>query len=149
MKQVILLVGVLAVLAFGVRSFLAAEKEREERVQLKVLTDDLIGSRAEVNSCLRALEWQEEEFLHFDALVDSLRAQVHAFENPEQGGVPEEVYQEYLSVFSQYNDSVAVWPGRAEALRATEEKCRELAQAHNTLGDSLRNRFGHAGDTIP
>ena len=55
MKQVILLVGVLAVLAFGVRSFLAAEKEREERVQLKVLTDDLIGSRAEVNSCLRAL----------------------------------------------------------------------------------------------
>lgn len=149
MKRALLVVCVLAVLAFGVVAILASEKEREERIELQALTEDLSGSRAEVDSCVRALEWQKEEFLHFDALVDSLHVRVRAFEDPELGGVPEAVYREYLGVFSEYNDSVDVWQDRADALREVEERCRELALVHNSLGDSLRDRYGDTGDTIP
>ena len=136
-------------MGLGLVPFRASRQGREERRELQTLTDDLRGARAEVDSCMRALEWQEEEFLHFDAMVDSLHLRVRAFEDPEQGGVPEAVYRQYLSVFSAYNDSVAGWQDRADALRESEEMCRDLAQFHNALGDSLRALYGRSGDTIP
>ena len=149
MKRGLLVFFGLTVLGLGLVPFRASRLERGERRELQTLTDDLRGARAEVNSCMRALEWQEEQFLHFDAMVDSLHVRVRAFEDPEQGGVPEAVYRQYLSVFSAYNDSVAVWQDRADALRESEERCRDLAQLHNTLGDSLRDLYGRSGDTIP
>ena len=95
-------------MGLGLVPFRASRLGREERRELQTLTDDLRGARAEVDSCMRALEWQEEEFLHFDAMVGSLHVRVRVFEDPEQGGVPEVVYRQYLSVFSAYNDSVAL-----------------------------------------
>jgi hypothetical protein len=70
---------------------------------------------------------------------------VTGFEDPDQGGVPGDEYGEYLATFDRYNDSVAVWESRADALRATEAYCRVLAEAHNALQDSIRVRFPEAG----
>ena len=96
----------------------------------------------------RASRLDREERRELQTLTDDLRG-ARAFEDPEQGGVPEAVYRQYLSVFSAYNDSVAVWQDRADALRESEERCRDLAQLHNTLGDSLRDLYGRSGDAIP
>jgi len=73
--------------------------------------------------------------------VDSLHAQLRALEDPSQGGVPQARYPEYLEIFERYNDSVAVWEARSDALRANDGACRELVVGHNALGDSLRQRL--------
>jgi hypothetical protein len=109
--------------------------------ELESLREQLRSARILVDSCRVALTWEEQDFLRFDSFVDSLRSRVEEFEDPEQGGVPEEDYPEYMTGFNRYNDSVAVWQDRADSLRAKEAECRALAEAHNLLGDSLRRRL--------
>ena len=90
------------------------------------------------DSCRMVLGWEQDEFFRFNGVVDSLRTEMESFENPEQGGVPEEVYSEYLATFELYNDSVAVWQERADTLQAKDARCRGLVEAHNHLSDSIR-----------
>mgnify|MGYP001814538122 CR=1 FL=1 len=90
------------------------------------------------DSCRMVLGWEPEEFLAFNRVIDSLRSEMESFESPEQGGVPQEVYGEYLRSFNLYNDSVGVWQDRADTLEAKKDRCTALVEGHNQLSDSIR-----------
>lgn len=92
-----------------------------------------------MDACRNELAYQEMLFRRFDAVVDSLESDVRSYES--DGGVPQARYDEYLERFEGYNDSVAAWEGRAEELRGTEQRCRDLVLDHNALADSLRRRL--------
>ncbi|NNM06014.1 MAG: hypothetical protein HKO65_13070 [Gemmatimonadetes bacterium] len=113
--------------------------ERNRRAgEIKALRTALDLSRMSADSCSLVLGWEQEEFLRFNGVVDSLRNEVDGYEDPAQGGVPEEVYTEYLATFELYNDSVGVWQDRADSLQAKEGRCRALVESHNQLSDSIR-----------
>ena len=116
------------------------EQNRFNR-EMELLREDLLHARFSVDSCRMYLAQEEQRFLMFDEFVDSLHTRLRSFEDPSQGGVPEAQYPEYLEVFDRYNDSVAVWEGRADALQATEAVCREIVEGHNALGDSIKQRL--------
>jgi hypothetical protein len=112
--------------------------ERNRRAgELRSLRAELDESRFSADSCRTALARREEEFRRFDRQVDSLRAVVDGYEDPDQGGVPQDDYQAYLQRFEEYNDSVEEWQHRADSLQAHEARCRAIIQAHNYLGDSI------------
>jgi len=106
--------------------------------EIQALRTALDLSRMSADSCRMVLGWEQAEFLRFNGLVDSLRTEMESSERPEQGGVPEEVYSEYLVTFELYNDSVEVWQDRADSLQAKEDRCRGLVEGHNHLSDSIR-----------
>jgi hypothetical protein len=115
--------------------------ERNRRVaEMQALRVALDQARFSADSCKVALSWEEQGFLRFDRLVDSLRAEVESYEDPTQGGVPQAEYEAYLESFTLYNDSVDAWQGQADRLQAKETACRALVEAHNRLGDSIRRR---------
>jgi hypothetical protein len=138
MKGIILLIAgaslvILAALAGG------PILERHQRAgEIQVLRTSLDLSRMSADSCRMVLSWEQDEFLRFNGVVDSLRTEMENYQDPEQGGVPEEVYSEYLVTFELYNDSVGVWQDRADSLQAKEVRCRGLVEAHNHLSDSIR-----------
>ena len=114
--------------------------ERHRRAgEIQVLRTALDRSRVSADSCGLVLGWEQEEFLRFNGVVDSLRGEVDGYEDPNQGGVPEAVYSQYLVTFELYNDSVGVWQDRADSLQAKEGRCRGLVESHNQLSDSIRN----------
>ncbi len=113
--------------------------ERNRRAgEIRALRAALDQARFSADSCKNALAREERAFLRFHQSVDSLRGVVDAFEDPEQGGVPQSEYSEYLESFERYNTSVEDWQGRADTLQSMEARCRELVEAHNRLGDSIR-----------
>jgi hypothetical protein len=146
-KRPLAVLAAFAVVSAGVlatRSLL----ERSHTVnELRTLRDQVYRARVSVDSCRNELAYQERLFRRFDTVVDSLRGEVRAFESLDERGVPEDRYEEYLELFEGYNDSVAVWRGRAAALRETEAACRTFIDEHNILADSLRNRLGSEGVT--
>ena len=133
--------GVLILLlaGWGVRRHLTRQAEIDA---LEDATARLQDAHDRADSCAITLGWEQERFLHFDSVVDSLRLAVRNFEDADGGGVPEAEYPEYLAVFDAYNDSVAVWQTRADAVQAAEATCRAFAEAHNALRDSIQARFG-------
>ncbi|MGD2123306.1 MAG: hypothetical protein PVJ76_16255 [Gemmatimonadota bacterium] len=54
------------------------------------------------------LGWEQEGFLEFNRVVDSLRGRMESYQDPEQDGVSKDVYSEYLESSESYNDSVSV-----------------------------------------
>lgn len=113
--------------------------ERNRRAgEIRVLRIALDQARMSADSCKLTLGWEQEEFLRFDRTVDSLRREVAGLEDPDRGGVPEDVYGEYLEIFDHYNDSVEIWQSRADSLQASDARCRTLVEAHNALRDSIR-----------
>lgn len=123
---------------------LAVRAYREERRVVEEITqlrDEVYQARVSADSCRNELAYEEMRFRRFDEVVDSLGLDVRGYEEGDRRGVPEEVYEEYLERFDGYNDSVASWEARAEALRATEQVCRDLVVGHNELADSLRGRL--------
>ncbi len=133
MKRIVLVVAAVVLVTAGAVAALSLRKEEGIRRELEALREELRVARVQADSCRVALTWEEQEFLGFDSFVDSLRTRVDDFEDPDQGGVPEADYAEYLRGFNRYNDSVAVWQERADSLRAREAECRSLAEAHNLL----------------
>ncbi|MGD2124055.1 MAG: hypothetical protein PVJ76_20060 [Gemmatimonadota bacterium] len=112
--------------------------ERHRRAgEIRTLRTALEGSRMAADSCRMVLGWEQEGFLEFNRVVDSLRTEMQSFEDPEQGGVPQEIYGEYLESFERYNDSVGVWQDRADSLQARRDRCAALVEAHNQLSDSI------------
>jgi hypothetical protein len=141
MKRLLMGMAALSVVvAAGLAGGSILERNRFIR-EIEFLRTDLHQTRFSVDSCKMALVYQEQGFLLFDALVDSLHAEVRTFEDPSRGGVPEARYPEYLEVFDLYNDSVAVWQDRADSLQTSEATCRSLIEWHNLLSDSLRGRL--------
>lgn len=136
--------GLLMVLAAGSLVFFAALAsgpvlERNRRAgQIQALRLALDQARYTADSCKVSLAREEQDFRLFDEVVDSLRIATDGYENPEQGGVLQEEYEEYLAVFDLYNTSVEAWQARADSLQANEARCRLLIEAHNEMGDSIR-----------
>ena len=140
MKRVAVVLGALAlVILAGLAGGNVLERNREI-AEMRALRGALDESRFAADSCKMALTWEQERFLSFDQRVDSLRTRMESYQDPDQGGVPQEEYQEYLESFEVYNDSVDVWQSRADRLREQESACRALVEAHNFLGDSIRHR---------
>jgi len=138
MKRIFIALGALALLAFAVLTGGPVLQQNQRRGEMQALRDSLQSARFSADSCKVALTRTQKEFFAFDLLVDSLRYAVHAFEDPDQGGVPQEEYSIYLEAFEEYNQAVDGWEALAENLRAEEAACRILVEDHNRLGDSLR-----------
>lgn len=139
LKIGILIVLVATLLGWGARRHL---QRRAEILAFEEATTRLQDARLRADSCAITLGWEQEEFLHFDSVVDSLRLALQGFEDDDRGGVPEAQYPEYMTVFQAYNDSVAVWQARADAVQAAEAACRRFTEIHNVLRDSIQARFG-------
>jgi hypothetical protein len=138
MKRIVIGLAVLALLALATIAGGPVLERNRWRAEMQALRDSLDLARDSADSCKVALALRQEEFLSFDQFVDSLRTRVDGFEDPDQGGVPQDEYHEYLQTFEAYNESVDAWELLAENLRAEEAACRTLIEAHNRLGDSIR-----------
>lgn len=113
-------------------------EQNQRRAEMMALRAALDGARISAESCKTILASEQEDFLRFDGRVDSLRSEMESYEDPDQGGVPQASYREYLGTFDRYNTAVESWNQRAESLQASEARCRALVEAHNRLGDSIR-----------
>lgn len=138
MKNLLMvLVALIVLISAGLAGGTVLERNRQIR-EMKVLRQRLQQTRFSVDSCRVALAQEEQAFLRFDRVVDSLRNRVEEYEDPSLGGVPQAEYQAYLQVFEAYNDSIPVWEARADSLQASEAVCRALVERHNLLSDSIR-----------
>ena len=140
MKKILIVVGGMAALILaGLAGGSILERNRKV-AEMRVLKASLDQARFSADSCKVALNWEEQDFRAFDRWVDSLRVRMEGYQDPARGGVPQADYQAYLESFELYNDSVGVWQARADSLRSKEGACRALVEAHNRLGDSIRQR---------
>jgi hypothetical protein len=146
MKNLLMVLAALVVLvSAGLAGGTILERNRQAR-QVELVRQRLQQARYSVDSCRVALAQEEQAFRRFDARVDSLREAMEQLEDPSLGGVPEDDYQEYLSVFDAYNAAIPMWEARVDSLRASEDLCRALVERHNTLSDSiLRSREEETG----
>lgn len=132
-----IVIALLLVLAMGLvvvrwtRSSRRAEQVRDTRDRLALL-------RAAADSCAGTFESNRQDFLTWNARVDSIRERVRSMEAVDRRGVAQDSYAVYMSAFSAYNDSVEAWQGRATALESELARCQGIAQAHNELADSVR-----------
>jgi len=113
--------------------------------ELRALGDRVYAARVSADSCRNELAYADRVFQRYDTLVDSLRREVRGYEAMDSRGVPREKYDEYLTRFHAYNDSVTSWHRKADSLKARQALCRRMAEAHNLLVDSLRRRLAEEG----
>jgi chromosome segregation ATPase len=119
--------------------------ERQQTVdEINRLREELYRTRLSADRCRGSLQTSEAALHSLGATIDSLRAEVDDYETAS-GQVPEAIYEEYLEVFEEYNDSVAVWEGRERRLRSAEASCRSTIERHNALSDSLQTVLEDAG----
>ncbi len=131
----------MAAIALSLTLFIRASLERRAEIQeMQALRDSLVVLRYEAESCRNLLARDEAEFRRFSDRVDSLRTEVRAYEALDDRGVPGEQYDDYLSAFELYNESVEVWQRRADDLEASAAACTEQTQRHNALAEEVRAR---------
>ena len=134
----------LAVAALFVAVFLGVRSVADRRAmsrEIRVLRDEIYVARVAADSCRNAVAYAELSFRRWGDAVDSVRGEVRRLEDLDERGVPEERYDEYMELFTSYNDSVAAWDNRVAELRAGEDACRTIIDRHNRLADSLRTRL--------
>ena len=127
---------VLALLVTGALAVGRIVEQSRERARFEAMRERLGELRRDAEDCRLVLAREEDAFRRFARRVDSLRSAVRGYE--DDGGVPEEVYEEYLAVFDRYNEAVPRWEARADSLRDFEAECRALVETHNLLADSVR-----------
>jgi hypothetical protein len=103
------------------------------------MREDLYRARVASDRCRSSLVTSESSLLTLTETIDSLRARVDSFEALGDGQVPADRYDEYLTVFDSYNDSVSAWETRSERLRTAEASCRSVIESHNALSDSIQD----------
>ena len=143
-RIILILAGVALVLAAVEGSFALLQRRRTLQ-ELRDLQDRVYTARVSADSCRNELAYSDRLFQRYDTFVDSLRRDVRGYEAMDSRGVPREMYDEYLARFHAYNDSVASWHRKADSLKARQAVCRQLAEAHNLLVDSLRRRLAREG----
>lgn len=140
--------AVVAVLVAGTTVFLSVdrilERQRTED-HINGLREELYRSRVAADRCRGSLQTSQASLLELGVAIDSLKQLVEGYETIEGRGVPARNYDAYMSVFDEYNDSVAVWEGREERLRTAESACRTTIEEHNALTDSLQAVLTEAG----
>ncbi|MBT8487331.1 MAG: hypothetical protein KJO65_00760 [Gemmatimonadetes bacterium] len=119
--------------------------ERQQTLEeINRLREDLYRTRLTADRCRGALQTSETALRSLRTTIDSLRVEVSDYETAS-GQVPQSLYEEYLVVFEEYNDSVQVWEGRERRLRSSEASCRATIERHNALSDTLQNVLTEAG----
>ena len=113
--------------------------------EINRLREELYRARATSDRCRRTLVTSESSLLTLTATIDSLRDRVDSFEALGDGQVPSNRYDEYLTIFDSYNDSVSSWETRSERLRTSEASCRSVIERHNALSDSIQQFLLDAG----
>ena len=139
---VLVAVSTLGVLIFGGQRFM---DQRRFRQDIEVLREELYRARVASDRCRGSLATSEAALQTLTLTIDSLRSRVDSFEALGGGRVPGDSYEEYLTVFDTYNDSVGVWDIRSERLLAAEAACRDVIEEHNTLSDSIQALLADAG----
>jgi len=138
----VIAVSTVVVLIVGMRRFVEQRRLTDE---INRLRDDLYRARVSADRCRNSLSGSEAALHTLTTTIDSLRARVDSFEALGGGNVPAARYDEYLSVFDAYNDSVASWEVRTERLRSAEAACRAVIEEHNALSDSIQAVLEGAG----
>lgn len=138
MKGLLLLIAAGSLVVFAAIASGPVLERNRRAGQIQALRLALDQARYTADSCKISLAREERDFRLFDEAVDSLRSVTDSYEDPQQGGVPQEEYEEYLEVFDLYNTSVEAWQARADSLQANDARCRILIESHNELGDSIR-----------
>ncbi|MDH3269760.1 MAG: hypothetical protein OEN56_00415 [Gemmatimonadota bacterium] len=134
-----IVVGLLVVL--GIQRIV----ERQQTVaEINRLREELFRTRLASDRCRGSLQTSEASLRNLSVTIDSLRVAVDEYETAGRQ-VPAAMYEEYLGVFEQYNDSVAAWEGRERRLRSAETSCRSTIERHNALRDSLQLVLDEAG----
>ncbi|MDX1646926.1 MAG: hypothetical protein R3304_07265 [Longimicrobiales bacterium] len=143
-KTALTVVGAVAV---GLLILAGAQRilERQQTLaEIERLREELYRSRLASDRCLAALETSEAALRGLRTTIDSLRLEVGGYETAS-GRVPQALYDDYMGVFDEYNDSVGIWEGRERRLRTAEASCRATIERHNALGDSLRAILSEEG----
>lgn len=109
----------------------------EESSSAELVRENLRVLRAAADSCRAEVDRESAALDEYADRLDSLHARVRGLEDAEIGGVPADSYETYLTEFDRYGDSVAAWSGRADSLRVRDDRCRDVARAHNRITDSL------------
>lgn len=136
-----------AAVVLGLLVFIGIQRlvERQRTVsEINRLREDLYRTRLTADRCRGSLQTSEAALRDLSATIDSLRTEVNDYETAS-GQVPQTLYEEYLGVFEEYNDSVAVWEGRERRLRTAEASCRATIERHNAISDSLQTVLEDAG----
>ncbi len=142
----IVLILVVAGLALGgLESGLAFLHRHHTIQELRALRDRVYQARAAAEACRDDLASAQQLFRRYDAVVDSLRREVRHLEELDPKGIPETRYDEYLQKLKIYNDAVASWHLKSDSLEDREATCRDLAEAHDRLTDSLKYRLTQVG----
>lgn len=129
-------------MVFGFTRILERQQTADE---INRLRDELYRARVSADRCRASLQTSEAALRSLTITIDSLKTLVDDYEAVDRRGVPAGQYGDYLGVFDQYNDSVSVWEGREQRLRAAEASCRSTIQGHNALSDSLQTVLIDAG----
>jgi hypothetical protein len=121
--------------------FLILRAPERPRDPLDPLADSIRVLRAAADTCRTRIDEARTQLDRFDSQLDSLHARLRALERIDPRGIPSDSYAAYLETFDRYNDSVPGWTARADALRASWSRCRDLTALHNALADSLRREL--------
>jgi hypothetical protein len=140
--SVLAAVAVGLLMVFGITRVLERQQTADD---INRLRDELYRARISADRCRGSLQTSEAALRSLSITIDSLKTLVDDYEAMDRRGVPAGQYDEYLGVFDQYNDSVAVWEGREQRLRTAEASCRSTIQGHNALSDSLQRVLIEAG----
>ena len=126
----------------GARRLIESQRVTAE---INRMREDLYRARVASDRCRSSLLTSESSLLALTATIDSLRERVDSFEALGGGQVPADRYEEYLTAFDSYNDSVSTWETRSERLRTAEASCRSVIESHNALSDSIQRVLREAG----
>jgi len=140
----VLMVSAATLVVVGTRRVVESQRTT---AQVNRMREDLYRARVASDRCRNSLVTSESALLTLTATLDSLRDRVDSLEALGNGQVPAVRYEEYLTVFDAYNDSVAAWETRSERLRTAEASCRSVIEGHNALSDSIQEVLRGAGIT--
>lgn len=144
MIGILLAVSTLTVLIFGAQRFMEQQRLTEEVERLR---DELYRARVASDRCRNSLVTSEASLQDLTTTIGELRSRVDSFETLGGGGVPSDLYEEYLGTFEAYNDSVAAWEIRSERLLTAEASCRAVIEEHNAVSDSIQSILSGVGDS--
>lgn len=145
LRYALMAVAALAIGALTVTGLGRVMDRQQTAAEINRLREGLFRARAGSDRCQGSLTNSESALRELGLTIDSLRSRVDSFETMDGRGVPATRYDEYLEIFTSYNDSVQVWEARERRLRAAEAACRATIQEHNALSDSLQRVLAEAG----
>ncbi|UCF19823.1 MAG: hypothetical protein JSU87_18245 [Gemmatimonadota bacterium] len=119
--------------------------------RLRLLREELSNLRTAADSCLAALELEEEQLRASDARFDSLRNLIEHYEGLDPAGVPAESYDSYLQAFRAYNRGIPARAAAGDTLRSHWQACRDIVALHNQVADSaldIARELGKVSDSL-